>query len=215
MIEACPKCGKRIKDIAGFSNMIYPVWACDCKVNPADYAEPKPKQEIDPQELIRENYKNCRIDKFFFVNDFKVFSKELIEYYNNSKWIREGKQLCIIGNPGTCKTGQVTCICKKAIDDRYSVLYYRATEIPYQRDYEKIRKVDLLVLDNFARNNFENSRGALFDLLDYRIHNYLSNILITNVGKDDIQKVFDPALYDRLKLFVKIYILGKTQRKEL
>ena len=163
------------------------------------------------QKHEAERQRESKIDQYFIDNNFKVHSKELIPYYENLDWIGK-KSLFICGNFGCHKTGQVTMILKKAICEDMSVRYYRTSEIVYQRDYETIKKVMLLVLDNFGKNiKFEDSRNALFDLIDFRLHNYLSTIIITNeLLKDKI----DGALYDRLDMFEKIIISGKSTRHD-
>jgi len=213
MIKECEKCGSKVKGhgktTLGDGEYFYPLFSCDCSNNPANYAE-----KIEETD-IKINYKSTRIDQFFLENDFKVYNKELLKYYNDIDWIKKGESLLIFGNPGTQKTGQVTVICKKVYKCFFSVLYYRATELPYQRDIEKIKNVKLLVLDNFAKDDFENSRGAVFDLIDFRIHNYLSTILITNISDNKIAEIYDFALADRIKMFKKIPILGKSKRSTL
>lgn len=215
MIDKCPKCNKKIKGIGntmtGDGEMSYPIWDCDCKCNPANYAEKKMKK---PKERII-TYENSRIDRYFLQNDFKILSDDLILFTKNFDWLLNGKSLFVFGNPGTKKTGQITALCKIVYKKGYSVLYYRTTEIPYQRNMEEIKNVKLLVLDNFAKDSFENSRGAIFDLIDFRIHNYLSTIVITNIEKDNIAEIYGMALQDRINLFKKIKIFGESNRKEL
>ena len=151
-----------------------------------------------------------RIDEMWWENDFKIHDKKLVPYYEDFEWITKGESLLLIGNPGCWKTGQIMTIAKKYLHERGSFRYYRATEIVYQKDLEKIKTMGLLVIDNLGYDkDFENSRGCLFDLVDYRLHNYLSTVLITN------EKVkFDSAFMDRLKMFTKIIIERPSTRGE-
>ena len=178
----------------------------DIKINGKSYNDILAEEK---QEQIKQRMKLSRIDKLFLDNDFKVWHNEL-KKYDNIDWI--GKEhLYIYGSPGTQKTGQITAICKKAIEAGKSVRYYRATELVYQRDLEQIKGYSLIVIDNLGYSSkFEESRGALFDFIDYRIHNYLSTILISNENLGD---KFSPAFVDRINLFVKIKIDGKSQRE--
>ena len=170
----------------------------------------KPANEVSSINEYRESRENkTRIDKYFLDNDFHVWHNEL-KKYDNVEWI--GKEsLFIYGNTGTQKTGQVTAICKLAIDRNKSVRYYRATEIVYQKDLDYVRDIDLVVIDNVGYSGkFEESRGALFDFIDYRMHNYKSTILISN---ENLSEKFNKAFVDRLNMFVKIKIDGKSKRK--
>ncbi|MBU1145118.1 MAG: hypothetical protein KJ971_04595 [Firmicutes bacterium] len=204
MIRECPQCGRPVlhcssNEIDG-DMYLYPIFDCLCKIDYKKYGE-----------KIKKDYTKCRMDQFFINNDFKVHNKELKKYYDNLEWVEEGISLLIFGNPGTQKTGQITAIMKK-VYIRYSSLYYRTTELPYQRNMEEIKNVVFLVLDNFGKSDFENSRGAVFDLIDYRIHNYLSTVLITNMTGKDIAQIYDMAFADRMKMFKKISILGESKR---
>jgi len=155
-----------------------------------------------------------RIDKFFLKNPFQVHSKKLKKYCESFDWINEGESLFIFGGPGTHKTGQVTAIAKKyLIDTGCKVRYYRATEIVYQHDMEKIMNCDLIIIDNLGFDpDFENKRGCLFDLIDYRLHNFKSTIVITN---ENIKGKFNLAFVDRFKMFNKIKIDGSSKRKKI
>ena len=171
--------------------------------------EPALKVLANSDDMSKKRLNDSRIDQFFLDNDFKVHTEKLKKYYDDLSWI--GKQhLFIWGSPGTQKTGQVTAIAKKSLQSGKSVRYYRATEIVYQRDLEHVRGYSLVILDNVGYSGkFEESRGLLFDFIDYRIHNYRSTILISN---ENLSEKFNPAFVDRLKMFVKIKIDGLSLR---
>jgi len=208
----CDYCGKPWKTRNGEPMMP----DCYCEEKNRKEKENRIAREIFKEERKEENLSYCRIDKFFLQNDFKVHTEKLKPYFNNLEWITvesKIKNLFIYGNPGVHKTGQVTAIGKKALENYSSVRYYRTSEIVYQKDTEVIRKINLLILDNFGYNpDFENSRGALFDLLDYRLYNFKATIIITN---ENVRTKFDAALIDRLNMFEKIQISGESTRKDM
>lgn len=173
----------------------------------------KEEKKYYEEKRKEEKILNSRIDRYFIDNQFKVEHEKLIKYYENLDWIKKGISIYLFGNHGTHKTSQITTIMLKALDNNYKVRYYRSSEIVYQKDYEKIKECDILCLDNFgASAQFEQSRGALFDLLDYRIHNYKSTIIITNENNTN---KFDPALVDRFKMYHIINCDGKSDRKKM
>jgi DNA replication protein DnaC len=163
---------------------------------------------------MSEREEKSRLDSYFIKNDFKVHSKELKPYYDSLDWLKKGESLFIYGNPGTHKTGQITAICKKMLSlPSYTIRYFRATELIYQKDMDMIHKCSLLIIDNLGYDSdFENRRGCLFDIIDYRLHNFKSTVVITNedLNKD---KKYDLALLDRFNMFHKIQIDGESDRK--
>ena len=166
--------------------------------------------EIESNRKWREErYKNLikesKIDLYFLKSDFEVHS-EALKPYNNIEWL--GKEsLLVHGNFGCHKTGQVTAIAKLILKTGYSVRYFRATELRYNRD--DVKDISLLIIDNFGKAACEDTKNEIFDLLDYRLHNYKSTILITN---ENLSGKVDGALYDRLKMFKHIKISGESQR---
>ena len=173
--------------------------ACPCRCQ--EIEKEKKRKAARYQELLMES----RIDLFFINNDFKVHSPELLPY-NNIEWL--GKEsLLIYGNPGCHKTGQITAIAKIVMQAGYSVRYYRATELRYNR--EDVRNKSMVIIDNTGKAECEDKKNELFDLIDYRIHNYRSTVLITN---ENLSSHIAGAFYDRLKLFKHIKISGESQR---
>lgn len=213
----CPYCKKSFKYIVlkfGKTNKKFPQYNCDCH------------DEIVGKRIKKKNhskikylYEHCKIDKLFIESEFKVHDKILFPYMDIN-YLVNGVLLIIFGNPGNHKTGQVVAICKMAMDQLKTVLYFRTSRVPgltfIHRDYyEKMIRCDILVLDNFGKENVEKSGGVVFDIIDYRVHNKKTTILITNVNPEDVSEIFDSPLISRLLMFTKIKIDGEDKRKEL
>lgn len=161
---------------------------------------------------------DSKIEAMFLNNDFKVLDKELMPYYNNFDWVSnksdikakepdwekwKTKSLFVSGASGSYKTGQLTAIAKKFImETQKAVRYYQSKEIVFQRDMEYIKNVPLLIIDNFGKDpDFEQKFGTLFTLQNYRIHNYLSTIFITDETAE-----FNKAIESRFRMFEHIFI---------
>lgn len=226
-IKVCPVCKKPIKGYKKHTSLdkkisiSVPVFACNCKQKIIDDREVGEKQQrIDL--LIQ----NCNIDAEFLNNDFKVYHSKLIRYYEDLMWVKLGWQLLLYEDPGNHKTGQATAIAKKAMYERqWSCLYYRADELPQlcKKDstYEyKASHCKILILDNFAKEASEKLGGFNFRILDKRIHNHRSSILILNFKDDSrVIEVYGPAMASRLKAFKQIPVLaeksGQDQREKI
>jgi len=174
------------------------------------------------QEVIRHLNLDSRIQAEFMITDYKILDKELQPYYDNLDWVtcradvsendqakRKTKSLYISGASGSCKTGQATVIAKRVITEKLgSVRYYQARELVYQRDTEDIKQVGLLIIDNLGKDaEFEQKNGTLFDLIDYRLHEFYSTIVIT----DEMQDI-NKAIISRFKKYEKILISRGDQR---
>jgi len=175
----------------------------------------------DAKEYIKKLYEDCNIDDYFLDNDFGVVNTKLKRMNESLKWINKGLQFIVYGNPGQWKTGQVTAICKTAMDQNKRVKYYRSNEIlgmaiNDKKEFNKLKYVDLLILDNFGKDKSEGSGGFLFNLLDMRIHNYKSTILVTNYDVVDYAAYFTQELISRLNGFFKIKVDSMDdKRKEI
>ena len=99
------------------------------------------------------------------------------------------------------------------------VMYYDSSDIPGigmndKKLFESIKRTDVLILDNFGKDKIERAGGIIFRLIDYRIHNYLPNIFITNYDKIDHNELFSPEFVSRLNGFDKIPIDSDRDKRE-
>jgi len=187
-----------------------PDYECDCMKKHLE--EERKSKHI---EKVGHLYRESKVDRFWLESKFKVYNKKLIPYYENLDWIKNGIQLLCYGGPGNHKTGQVTSIAKKVMRYLHSVKYFRANDIPHQwKQYNKMKTCSLLIIDNFGLEVYEGSRGSLFEIVDYRIHNYKSTIIISNGDLDDINEIYKTPFVSRLKCFTAIEIDGEDKRIE-
>jgi DNA replication protein DnaC len=165
------------------------------------------------KERVEKLLEYSHIDKYWVENNFKVYSEQLKDLCRSLEWVSKGKQILIYGKPGNHKTGQVTAIAKYLIQNDYKVLYFRATELPFKFDeFQYMKKCSVLVIDNFGLESNEGARGTMFDILDYRVHNYKSTIIIANGDSEEADTIFKSPLMSRLKCFDKIMLDGKDKR---
>ena len=210
MIKKCEYCKKKfiprtakIKDLT----LSFMVSQCNCK------------EVEEKKEQIQLLYKDSLIDEYFLINDFPVVDKIMIPLKNNIEWVQKGKQIIVFGNPGNYKTGQVTDVCKMLMQNFIKVKYYDSSDIPGigmndKKQFELIKRTNVLILDNFGKDKIERAGGIIFRLIDFRIHNYLSTILITNYDKLDYNELFSPEFVSRLNGFDKIPIDSEKDKRE-
>jgi DNA replication protein DnaC len=212
-MKKCEYCKKEYKEYkSNLSDKVVLRANCDCVW--------EKEQEI--KELARKNKRieklidNSRIDRMFLDAEYHVHNVEL-KPYCNTEWIGQ-KSLFIFGNYGCHKTGQITTICKALMKCLISVEYWNTSRLArldfkeLNETMERLERVDLVVLDNFGKNiSMEDSRNVIFDLIDYRIHNYKSTVVITN---EILEGKVDGALWDRFKMFDRLKITGDSKRGE-
>lgn len=218
-IKKCPFCEKKVKGHKkhtsknGKFSIEVPVWNCLC------YYEKLQKRELKKfEKQVNVLFKQSNIDEHFLTIDFPFSCKELEDLNNDLGWIKKGKQFFVYGDAGNYKTTQVVKIAKNAIcREKTSVLYYRASELPNlivedKKILYRLERCDLLILDNFGKEKAERFAGKNFDLLDKRIHNYKSNILICNNPRSQVESIYSAPMISRLNMFEKIEIDGEDKR---
>jgi len=222
-VKYCPHCRKKVKGYKTYISdnqkvkLIRPIFNCDC----IERLEQE-KVEKEKKRNILELMENSHIDKEFKENDFPFYHEKLKSFYDDLGWIKLGGQLLIYGSPGNHKTGHVTTIMKKAIKEKQlSCAYYRASELPKLAiNYSHVKKdclqCDLLVLDNFAKEESEKFGGIIFDILDRRIHNKKACILILNFEDDSrIEKIYQKPMASRINAFKQIPMTGRDKREDM
>lgn len=178
------------------------------------------------EKMTKQSYlmNDSFIESYFMNNDFKVVDDELKPYLENFDWVSNRKDitakepdykkwstksLFISGASGSYKTGQVTAIAKEfMLKELRGVRYYQSREIVFQKDQDFIKTVPLLILDNLGKDReFEEKFGNLFALINFRVYNYLSTIVISDEVKE-----FNKAIESRFKMFNHILIKRTDMR---
>ncbi len=109
-------------------------------------------------------------------------------------WARERRPLILVGRPGTGKTRISKTMGAAAIDEGLSVLYVKHTadmiqdlrgarvDGSYKRTFRRYAKPDLLILDEWGYQDFDNkATDDLFRLVSER-HEKASTVIVANTG---------------------------------
>jgi DNA replication protein DnaC len=149
--------------------------------------------------------------------DYKALqgvSRQKIAELSRCEFLREARDCIIAGPVGTGKTHIAISIGVEAARRRYKVAFHRAADLvrmlTESRDertltalHRRIRRVDLLILDEMGFVPFERAGGELlFDLISER-HEMRSTMITTNLSFGEWVRVFGDeklttALLDRL-----------------
>ena len=143
--------------------------------------------------------------------DYEKINKYIDSIYVN---IRTGQSLFMAGNCGTGKTIIMGEIGKKAISLGFDVRYFTASKIITDKpDLNKLRFVDLLMIDDLGMAAIEKRDNRLFELVNDRIDHKLATVIATNSTEDQNKEFLGEAFVDRLKLFNTCFMIGDSRRK--
>jgi DNA replication protein DnaC len=166
--------------------------------------------------------------------DFKPSRKidrNMILRFSTGDWVQKGESIIITGSTGTGKSFLACALGHKACVQRHNVGYYNCMKLFSQLKYHKadgtyfkamskIKKQDLIILDDFGLKPFNaDSRLMLLEMIEDR-HGSKSIIISSQIPVD---KWFDvigdatiaDAICDRLlHTSHKINIKGESMRKE-
>jgi len=166
--------------------------------------------------------------------DFKPSRKidrNMILRFSSGDWIKKGESIIITGSTGAGKSFMACALGHKACVQHYQVGYYNCMKLfsqlkyykadgTYFKEMNKIKKQDLIILDDFGLKPFDaDSRLMLLELLEDR-HGSKSIIISSQIP---IAKWFDiigdatiaDAICDRLlHTSHKIDIDGDSMRKD-
>ncbi len=127
---------------------------------------------------------------------------------------REGSCLILCGNPGTGKNHLVSAIARTVLCRGRSVLYATAYDIiarirqTWQRgidnssEMEVIRgfaEAGLLIIDEVGKTfGSDGERIHLFQVIDHRYRDLKPTIILSNEGREGVEKYLGPSAFDRL-----------------
>lgn len=85
----------------------------------------------------------------------------------------------------------------------------------YYKGMEKAKKAEFAVLDDIGvRDATEGFRSDLHTVINYRATNGLPTVYTSNYGIEDMSKIFDNRMYDRIRdQCVELHFNGESQRK--
>lgn len=166
--------------------------------------------------------------------DFKPSRKidrNMVLRFSTCDWIKKGESIIITGSTGAGKSFMACAFGQKACVHRYQVGYYNCLKFfshlkyckadgTYFKEMNKIKKQDLIILDDFGLKPFDqDTRLMLLELLEDR-HGSRSIIISSQIPTDKwFDLIGDPTIADAicdrlLHTSHKIYIDGDTMRKE-
>jgi DNA replication protein DnaC len=161
----------------------------------------------------------------------RKIDRNMILRFSTCEWIKKGESIIITGSTGTGKSFIACALGHNACVHRYQVGYYNCMKLfshlkyckadgTYFKEMNKIKKQDLVILDDFGLKPFDaDSRLMLLEMLEDR-HGNRSIVISSQLPTD---KWFDligdatiaDAICDRLlHTSHKIDIKGESMRKE-
>ncbi len=151
--------------------------------------------------------------------------------YSECNWIQKQENMIITGATGTGKSFLASALGFSACTRAYRVKYLNSmkffaemkfahTASTYSRDMAKLKKYDLLIIDDFGLNPFDMSgRLTLLELLEDR-YRQSSTMILTQLPVDSWHQVIGDdtiadAVCDRIiHSSHKIYLKGDSMRKK-
>jgi len=161
----------------------------------------------------------------------RKIDKNMILRLSTCDWIKKGESIIITGSTGAGKSFMSCALGHKACVLRYNVAYFNCMKLfshlkfcradgTYFKEMNKIKKQDLVILDDFGLKTFDaDSRLMLLELLEDR-HGSKSIIITSQISMDmwfDVigEATIADAICDRLfHTSHKIDIQGPSMRKE-
>lgn len=138
------------------------------------------------------------------------------ELYNYAKFFdRNSVSLYLFGPVGTGKTYMLNSIAKEVLDGGHSVIYLTESQLvndvleykyafsenkaSLRPKYKMIIDCDLLIIDDLGSNNRnDNSKAALFEVLNSRLVSKLPVLISSNLDPEDLRKAYDVRIYSRI-----------------
>lgn len=172
------------------------------------------------ENMMKQNFENFDMSLFKGQSVSKpgdvlnIMSKVLEKSMNFSDGFeKSGENLLIQGNAGTGKTFLASCIANRALERGKSVYYQSAFKLfemfenskfhHSEEDNSEILKyvydVDLLIIDDIGTEFITQYTAAIFfDILSSRINMGKSTIITTNLGLEEIDKIYSTRVASRL-----------------
>ncbi len=168
------------------------------------------------EEKIKfQNFESSDMSVFSNIDEMKQIYNRALEFstdYNTGK-----NNLFFIGNPGTGKTFLSSCIAKRFLDNKKSVLYLSAVKLSDIIDDSKFKKrnaeleeetedyidfiynCDLLIIDDLGTEfSLPYSQSRIFDILDARMLTKKHNIISTNLGLEELAEKYSSRFTSRI-----------------
>lgn len=145
--------------------------------------------------------------------NMKEIKEELFEYATN--FSDESLNLYLFGPVGTGKTFMINCIANEVLKDGHSVVYLTETDLvnevleykyafsekksELRPRFDSIFNSDLLIIDDLGSNPInENSKSAVFEVINKRLVKKLPVIISSNLNTEQLRAKYDMRIYSRI-----------------
>jgi DNA replication protein DnaC len=187
------------------------------------------------QRLFKESKltEKTSIDQFDFnFHNSRIKQKNRILNLLGLEFIKQKKDIILIGNPGVGKTFLAKCMAYSAVQAGNKVLFTTAADminhlIAAEADHSLLKKLryyqspDLLVCDEIGYLPLGSQGSNLFFQVISQRHEKKSTVITTNLPFADWGKIFDStsvatAIVDRLVYNSEVFIMeGSSYRKRI
>lgn len=162
-------------------------------------------------ELFRKSRQNGELISPY--ENMKEEKEELEAYSKNFQ--KNSANLYIYGPVGTGKTYILNCIAKEVLDLEHSVIYlseanlvdtilehkfaYSEAKAELKPKIDAIFNSDLLIIDDLGANaTNENTKSALFEVINSRLVKKLPVVISSNLDPEELRSKYDTRIYSRI-----------------
>lgn len=152
---------------------------------------------------------------------------QIKEYSDNfERYLKDGIGLLLKGGVGTGKTTIALAVLRDYIDKGGRGYFISAVTLMDEifniadfadraRFENKLKTVPVLIIDDLgAEGSGDMVSRKIEAIISSRYNNDLVNIITTNLGVEDLKRVYDARIYDRIKETCKVFnIVGDSLRK--
>lgn len=160
--------------------------------------------------------------------NMKLIKEDLFEYAKN--FTDESQNLYLFGPVGTGKTFMLNCIANEVLKEGNSVVYlsesdlvnevlefkyaFSETKSELRPKFDSIFNSDLLIIDDLGSNPInENSKSAVFEVINKRLVKKLPVIISSNLTTEQLRNKYDTRIYSRIVgEYFSMYFYGNDIR---
>lgn len=222
----CGKCNtpKQTSIVFGGRNAVVGCM-CRCETEQREREEAAKKEE-QRRRIIEFRREKCIGDPAYRRLNFAADNGSCPKAVEAARWYADNfeqlkaknKGLMFLGTVGTGKTFAACCIANELVERGYDV--WMTTMLPLLRSagnfsvcdsvFERIQKVDLLVLDDFGTtNNSERNMELLFEIIDARARSGKPLIITTNLAPAELKS---PANLSLARIYDRVIALCSCER---
>ena len=145
--------------------------------------------------------------KFSNLTAINQKQQTMFDYFSQYKY---DKHLILLGTVGSGKTCMSMALADKAVRDGYSVAYTKFYNInnlsPWSEEFNRLLKVDLLIIDEIGVSESEKKDETLFKLIDQRYDNNRFGVFISNAHLLEFKKGLSASAYSKIQENAKVMI---------